>query len=424
MKMKKNNLITILLTLILTLFMINVNAFALSPETEVLLKLLVKKGVITQEEAASLQQEVEAVAPKGLDKETLKAEIKEELKAEGGILGGLQDNITLSGEVAVDYKFVDHRDRTDANSDSTSDLFASTVKIGVEAQANEFTTLNIVFLAEDIDKSDGTPNTTPDADKDKAVFDEATITIFNQEKCPIYAVLGKRGQPFAQFFTHTISDPVTKSAYDIATTGATIGYAPANFFDLDAALTVYKGEKLMNQVAVMGGLVARNNSVGYAETDDVSSYIASLSAKPIEELAIGVAFNSEPGDDSRNETLSAFAEFSMAGFTFDAEYFTATKREKHFADNKDYKDKAYVVGLAYQVIEPLELALRYENYDNDRSTDASGYFDHTIAFGANYNLFENVTLMGEYRNLKEKKTAGSTYEDTVNEFNLRVAVGF
>jgi len=137
-----------------------------------------------------------------------------------------------------------------------------------------------------------------------------------------------------------------------------------------------------------------------------------------------MAFNSEPGDDSRNETLSAFAEFSMAGFTVDAEYFTATKREKYFADNKDYKDKAYVVGLAYQVVEPLELAVRYESFDNDRSTDASGYFDHNIAFGANYNLFENVTLMGEYRNLKKKATAGSTYEETVNEFNFRVAVGF
>ena len=83
-----------------------------------------------------------------------------------------------------------------------------------------------------------------------------------------------------------------------------------------------------------------------------------------------------------------------------------------------------MIGLAYQIMERLELACRYERFDNGRSVDANGYFDHTVVFGANYNLFENVTLMGEYRNLKEKAAAGSTYEQTVNEFNLRMAVGF
>ena len=137
-----------------------------------------------------------------------------------------------------------------------------------------------------------------------------------------------------------------------------------------------------------------------------------------------MAFDSEPGDDSRNETLSAFAEFSMADVTVDAEYFTATKREKYLADNQDYKENAWVIGLAYQVMDRLELACRYERFDNDRRTASDGDFDHTVVFGANYDLFENVTLMGEYRNLKEKTAAGSTYEESVNEFNFRVAVGF
>lgn len=423
--MKKNKLTTILATLILGLFMVNVNAFALSPETEVLLRLLVKKGVITQHDAAALKQEVEAIMPEPADKETLKAEIKkeiaEELKAEGGALGGLQDNITLSGAVEVDYQYKDHRDRTDANSDSTSDLFASTVELGVEAKVNEFTTANILVKAEDIDKSGNAANNNDASDPDNPFIDEAFITIFNQAKCPFYAVLGKRAQPFGQLFTHTISDPITKDAYEIATTGATFGYAPPDFFDLDVSLTFYKGEKVMGQVAGIGSNPGRNG--GHVETDDVSSYIASVSAQPMEALSVGMAFNSEPGYDSRNETLNAFAEFSIADFTVDAEYFTATKREK-LADNQEYKENAWVVGLAYQIMDPLELALRYESYDDDGSVDASGDFDHTIVFGANYDLFENVTLMGEYRNLKEKATAGSTYEETVNEFNFRVAVGF
>ena len=423
--MKKNYLTTFLVALIVSLFMVTVNAFAVSTETEVLLKLLVKRGVITQGDADALKQEVEAVMPETVDKETIKAEIKkeitEELKAEGGVLSGLQDNITISGAVEVDFQYRDHRDRTDANSDSTSDLFASTVELGVEAKVNEFTTANILVKAEDIDKGATTPNNDDGSDPDNPFIDEAFITIFNQAKCPFYTVLGKRAQPFGQLFTHTISDPITKDAYEIATTGATFGYAPADFFGLDAALTFYKGEKVMGQVEGIGSNPGRNGS--HVETDDVSSYIASVSAQPIEALLVGMAFDSEPGYDSRNETLNAFAEFSMADFTVDAEYFTATKREK-LADNQEYKENAWVVGLAYQIMDPLELALRYESYDDDGSVDASTDFDHTIVFGANYDLFENVTLMGEYRNLKEKATAGSTYEETVNEFNFRVAVGF
>jgi len=413
----------------LVLFMTTVNAFALSPETEVLLRLLVKKGVITRQDAAALKQEVEAVVPPAADLQTIKAEIKEEiteeLKAEGGILSGIQDNIAIGGAVEVDYQFRDHRDRNDVNSGSTSDLFVSTVELGIEARVNEWTRANMLFKLEDVDKSNNTANNNDPTDPDNPFIDEAYITIFNPAKCPFYTILGKRAQPFGQLYTHTISDPITKDTYEIVTTGATVGYAPDDFFDLDASLTVYKGEKVMDQVGAIGSSPGRSNrTAGYAATDDVSSYIASLSVKPVEALTVGVAFDSEPGDDNRNETLNLFAEFSMAEVTVDAEYFKATKRETHFTDNMDYKENAWVIGVAYEIMERLELACRYEHFDNDRSVDADGDFDHAIVFGANYELFENVTLMGEYRNLKEKAAAGSTYELTVNEFNFRVAVGF
>ena len=46
------------------------------------------------------------------------------------------------------------------------------------------------------------------------------------------------------------------------------------------------------------------------------------------------------------------------------------------------------------------------------------------AFGANYEILEDVTIMGEYRRVEQEAAAGSTFEETVNEYNLRVAVGF
>ncbi|MCG2755426.1 MAG: hypothetical protein L6247_07670, partial [Desulfobacteraceae bacterium] len=76
--MKNSKLIIIATTLCFALFFISSMSHALSPETELLLKLLEKKGVITTDEAAALKQEIETAAPKAIDKETIKAEIKQE----------------------------------------------------------------------------------------------------------------------------------------------------------------------------------------------------------------------------------------------------------------------------------------------------------------------------------------------------------
>ncbi|HUV50682.1 MAG TPA: LbtU family siderophore porin [Anaerolineae bacterium] len=427
--MINRNRIIIGITILLSVFFFNLSAHALSPETELLLKLLEKKGVITTDDARALKQEIEAAAPKATDKEAIKAEIKQEitdeLKTEGGLLAGIQDNLTISGKVEVDYQYLDHRNRADKNSDGTSDLYISTVELGIEAVVNESATANFVLKAEDIDKSNNDDANEVTGDPERVAVDEAIITIFNQEKCPFYAVLGKRGQPFGNFFTHTISDPITKSAYEIATTGVTMGYAPADLYGLDLSFTLYKGEKLIGQVAGIGSTSApvRNTSPTHVETDDVESHIANLSLQPVDGLTIGAAFNSEPGYESRNNTVNAFAEYSLAGFTLDCEYFAAVKREK-FSDNKTYKEKAWAAGLAYKITEPLEIAARYETFDNGRDTDLDGDIDYTLTLGANYELLDSVTLMGEYRRLQEKATAGLSHEKTANEYNMRMGIEF
>jgi hypothetical protein len=420
--MKKQGWIVFVGTFVLGLFMFATNAQALSPETEVLLKLLEKKGVITKGEAAALRQEVEAAAAPAADKEALKAEIKEELreelKAEGGPLAGIQDNITISGAVEADYQYKDHREISDKNSDGTSDLFISTVEIGVEAAINDWTTASVVFIAEDIWKEGGNEDAT-------ALFDQAFVTFQNEEKLPFYAIIGKTDLPFGNFFTHTVSDTETYNAYLINGPAATFGFARPELFGLDVSFTIYEGEKLIKALEAAEIGWARSNTATYSETDDVESYVARLSVEPMEGLMLGVAFDSEPGDSNdRNETFNAFGELSMAGFTLDAEYFDATSREKHFTDNKTYEEKAFVVGLAYQVMDPFEVAARYEDYDIGHDTDTDGDLDYVLALGANYELLKDVTLMGEYRRLSYETQASTTYEDTVNEFNLRVAVGF
>ncbi len=65
------------------------------------------------------------------------------------------------------------------------------------------------------------------------------------------------------------------------------------------------------------------------------------------------------------------------------------------------------------------------DFDIDHDTVTDGDFDYTLAFGANYQILENVTLMAEYRKLEqEDANDGNHYEAGVNEFNFRVSVGF
>jgi len=347
-----------------------------------------------------------------LDKESFKEEIKQEmikeLKKEGGPLADLRDNIHFSGALEVLYQYTNHQDRTNRNSDSDSSLSVGCAELGVEANINEWVAASILLKAEGLG-----------AGGDDDVFiDEALVTINNVKRSPLYFVVGKRGQPFGRFNTSTISDPITKDAYEVCAVGVTAGITPG-FHGFDLSLTAYEGERVIDQVSNIGSAPGRN--AGYTADDDVSSYIIAMSISPFEGFTFGAAYNSEPGDGCRNNTINAFAEFSRSGLTLDFEYFAATKRETYTADNRRYRENAWTIGAACQVLNPLELAFRYEKFDNDRP-EAAGDFDYTYAIGANYDLFKNVRLMAEYRRLQEKNGGDSTYLKGVNEFSVQLAL--
>jgi len=330
-----------------------------------------------------------------------------EAKAEKtGGLGDLGENITFSGAIELDYSYTDPRYTTVVDSDSTSDLDIGTAQLGVEVNFHECVTGNLVLKGENIDD---------DSPDDRVFWDEATITI-QKEGFPFYFVGGKRGQPFGVFNSHLISDPITKD-YEIAKTGVTLGFTP-DFLGLDISATAYRGE-------VIG--IARNSSAGYEATDDVESYIASISIAPVEGLTLGAYYNSEPGDGARNKTAGGAIEYQIGMFTFDAEYIGALNKEK--ADTGvEQKESAWFGAIACQVIDPLEIALRYEAYDDDINGDTDGTLEKRYSIGANYTLFEKdnfvTTVMVEYRGSHNEKPAGSTDDDTVDEFFARLAIEF
>jgi hypothetical protein len=110
----------------------------------------------------------------------------------------------------------------------------------------------------------------------------------------------------------------------------------------------------------------------------------------------------------------------------DLEYITALDREQRVTDNREYNESAWFASIGYQISEPFVVAMRYENFDADRS--ASGNLDYRYGFAATYTLFENdsfaCNLMGEYRRSEYEFISGSGTDQYLNEFFTRLALEF
>ncbi|MBN2126519.1 MAG: LbtU family siderophore porin [Deltaproteobacteria bacterium] len=340
------------------------------------------------------------------------------------------DRITFSGAVELDYGYADDRDTGDNRvSDSTSDMDIGTVELGAEIALHEYVTGNVLFKAENLDADDN-------------VFcDEATITL-GKEGFPLYFVGGKRAQPFGVFESHLISDPLTQDLYEIADTGATFGFAPG-VYGMDISATLYRGEVLMTRMLEgaygldrtylddtgalpgwrEGGMDAR-----YDESDGVSSFIGNITMEPMEGMAAAIFYDSEPGDGKRNTTLGGMFHFEISGFTLDAEYITALGREEDAITGKEHKESALVGSVAYYVTDDLEVAARYETFEDDIQGDQDSHLDYRYALGCTYTLFKtedfSASLMGEYRKSRFERQEGSPTDDGLNEFFARLAIEF
>jgi len=357
----------------------------------------------------------QAAFSQGMSNYELEQEIKVlKEKIEGASV--LSDKLTFSGAIELDFSYEDDRDiGYNTVNDSTSDLDIGTVELGVEVAFHEYVTGNFILKGEGLDTDD-----------DRVFWDEATITI-EKEGFPFYFVGGKMGQPFGFFESHLISDPITKDCYEIAKTGATIGYS-AESLGVDISATIYRGEVLMGHLVEAGYGFTRDNSPTYAETDDVSSYIGNITISPFEAIMLSAYYDSEPGDGERNTTAGLMLHYEISKITLDAEYITALKREKHFTDNKEYKESAWFASVSYKLIDPLEIAARYEAFDDDIGGEQDGHLTDRYSIGFTYTLFEKdnfaTNLMGEYRISNYEKESGSIADNKLNEAFLRLAIEF
>lgn len=330
-------------------------------------------------------------------------------------LGKISDRLTMFGTIELDYSYADDGDLSDNSSNqSSSDLDIGTVELGLAADLHEYVSAVVLLKGEELDS-------------DNNIFwDEVFFTIQKQE-FPAYFVGGKRYQPFGVFESLFINDPVTCDLYEINATGATFG-ATFEPLEIDISATLYKGETLMQRIEEAGYGAGRDNTPGYTDSDDVNSYILSMSISPVENLSLSAYFDSEPGDGDRNDTAGISAHYEIAGFILDGEYIGAINREKNYTDNQEYKESAWFVSLGYQIMNPLLAAIRYESFDDGQSGDQDEHLDYRYSLGLTYTLFGNdnfaCNLLGEYRKSEYELSPGGSADDNLNEFFARIAIEF
>jgi|GEM_PF-120669 len=226
--MKKQNCFIMGVVLICSFFFINFNAFAMSSETEMLLKLLEKKGIVTTEEAADLKQSVEAAVPQARE-DVGKLNVSDRLdKLENKVsktafANDFLERVEISGLIEVEgYASSrgsgDHRD--------SSDITLATVELGIDAQINEWVSGHLLFLYEEDDTEDVT-------------VDEGTITFGNTERFPLYLTVGKMYVPFGNFESNMIQDPLTLELGETRESAAQIGFESAGFY---GSVYVFNGD--------------------------------------------------------------------------------------------------------------------------------------------------------------------------------------
>jgi hypothetical protein len=320
------------------------------------------------------------------------------------------DKGSLAFLVELKYAYTDVADPGDRQSGNQYDFFVDTVEFDLNLALTDALRVQVVAGVENLGKKD---------DRADTFLDDAVLILDNPE-WPLYFIGGKRTQPFGVFENHLISGTITEDLYEIVEVGGTIGFRLADDW-LDLSFTVYQGPAVIEN---LNDFDAHEFSEDRREKNDEEAYITSLRLEPFENLVTFSAFyQNEPGDDRRNQSIGGALTIEALGLILDAEYIRALSRERG-DDDEENKESAWFLGLAFRPIDSLELAVRYEVFDKDRSGDQDNVVDIRYLAGFNYDLTHYTTLQLEYRHTEFEREQGSEAAGHQNEAQLQLAIEF
>jgi hypothetical protein len=328
------------------------------------------------------------------------------------------EKVQLNGFMELNYEYLDVKDIDDDNSGSSSDLFLSSVALALRVFFNEWSKAKIVVDLEDVGKNDG---------DEKVRLDEAIITL-DFVRVPLYFIGGKTVMPFGVFEDHLIDGTLTEDLYEIDELGATVGFNP-DFYGLDISFSLYEDPQVIENLQ---NFDTHDFREGRQKEDKFRSYTANVTLEPLEDtLTLSAFYDSEPGDGSRNRSIGGAFTFNFWKFSLDAEYITALGREKG-ENGEENKESAGVVGLAFDLLDSLQLATRYAVFSDDNPGDQDEVLDYRFVVGFNYSFIDVVNFSFlddaifsfEYRYSKFEKEKDSQATDSQNMFQFQFALEF
>ena len=341
-------------------------------------------------------------------------ETEEDESTEGiRILSSLPvEKVTLGGFIDLDYDYYEVSDVSDKESGGRTDLGLGSLDLELRMFFNEWLKAKITVAADDLGKQES---------ENKIKVDDAFFTL-NCPWVPLYFKGGYTTLPFGVFEDRLITGPITEDLYEIQQAGATLGFSP-DFYGLNISFTVYTGQDIIKNLR---NFDIDEYSKAREKDDDLSSFIANLTLEPVEDmLSLSVYYDSEPGDGRRNQTIGSAFTLDVWQFSLDGEYITALEREKG-NNGKENKESAWVAGLAFRPFEsaPLELVVRYENFDDDQQSNQDEVIDDRYVAGFSYKFLKWATFFFEYDYLNYEKEKDSDAADHAYELHFRIGLAF
>jgi hypothetical protein len=349
-------------------------------------------------------------------------EKEEEEEKEGEEFAGVEqksgEKIRLFGSIETNYEYLDVEDIGDDNSGSSSDLFISSLAFGLSVIINEWSKALVALDFEDIGRNDGS---------ERLTLDEAVVTL-KAPWIPLYVIGGKTVMPFGVFEDHLIEGTLAEDLYEIDEWGATLGWAP-DFYGLDISFSIYADASIMDNLHDFDTHEFRPS---HNKEDKFSSYIANVTLEPVEDtLTVSAFYNSEPGDGRRNKSIGGAFTLNFWKFILDTEYITSLQRENG-ENGEENKESTAVVGLAFDALDSLQLATRYEAFDDDNPDDQDEVLDCRFIAGFNYFFLDQVDISPlkdaafsfEYRFSKYEREKGSEAADSQKMLQFQLAIEF
>ena len=349
-------------------------------------------------------------------------EIKEEEEKEDGEKSIIEklfgDKFRISGFLEFNYEYVDPYDTENDDNDSRTDLYVSSLALVMRAYFNEWSKAKVQLELEDMGKKDETT---------KARLDEGILTL-KAHPAPLYLIGGRTVMPFGVFEDQLIEGTLTEDLYEIDEVGAILRYAP-DFYGLDISFSVYEDASIMKNLEDFDTHEFRAGRHGEGS---FKSYIVNVTIEPVEDiLRLSTFYNNEPGDQRRNTSMGGALTLNVWKFILDAEYIAALQREDG-ENGQENKERAAVVGLAFDVLDSLQLAARYAAFDDDNPGDQDEVLDYRIVTGFNYSLIdlldlrylEDVIFSCEYRYSSFERERGSEAADSEKNLQFQLAFEF